>query len=43
MNAATALRQPAVHRFVTPVVREMTPAEAEAQRRLVRESLLRDR
>ena len=35
-----AQAQQAAHRYTMPATREMTPAETEAQRRLVRASIL---
>jgi hypothetical protein len=40
VGVAGPVRRRAPHTYGTPSVREMTPAETEAQRRLVRASLL---
>jgi hypothetical protein len=40
VGTAGPVRRRAPHTYGTPSVREMTPAETEAQRRLVRASLL---
>jgi hypothetical protein len=39
-GAQRARAQQASHRYTMPATREMTPAETEAQRRLVRASIL---